>query len=96
MPEAVQMVAVHYANRSGRGKAAFFLNYEAAKDLVDARMAKWSKGAKYLNLIKTEAELPKPARSLCPTPGIMDAFVEGNPDAVAIIESYKFKYKYAA
>jgi hypothetical protein len=86
------MFAVHYANRSGRGKAAFFLTYEAARDLVDARMAVWSKGAKYLNLTKTEAEMPKPAPSLSPTVRTMDAYCEGKPHAVAIIEAYRHQY----
>jgi hypothetical protein len=92
MPETVKMVAVHYANRSGRGKAAFFLPYEAARDLVDARMAVWSKGAKYLNLTKTEAEMPKPAPSLSPNIRIMEAYVDRKPYAVSIIEAYKHRY----
>ena len=92
MSQIVQMVACHYANRSGRGKAALFVPYETAREMVDARLAVWGKGAKYINLTKTEAGMYHPAPSLKPNIRTMDAFVEGKPHAVAIINAYAYRY----
>lgn len=91
MSSVVQMVAVHACNKSGRGKPEFFLPYEAARDLVDARMAKWNKKGTFINLLKVTAEMHKSARSLKPNQQTMDDYCEGKPYAIAIIESYKFK-----
>lgn len=96
MPQAVQMVACHYANRSGRGRAAFFLAYEAAKEMVDARLAQWSKGAKYINLLKTEAELPRPQRSLAMGQSVMDGCVLGNENDLACRDAWIPNLPFAA
>lgn len=88
MLKTVQMIAVHAANKSGRGKPEFFLPYEAAKEMVDARLAKWNKRGTFINLMKTEKEMPRPALSLSPNVKVMEDFVEGKPHAVAIIDAY--------
>jgi len=89
MPE-IQMVPVHYANRSGRGKAAYFLPYETAREMVDARLAIWEpKKARYINLTKSEPQMHKPAPSLKPNIRTMDAYVEGKMHAVAIIDAWR-------
>lgn len=75
----VEMIAVHYANKSGRGQAAYFLPIFAARQMVDARLAVWSKGAKYLNLTKTEASIASTSRSLKMGPEVMEGCVDGNP-----------------
>jgi len=78
MPSILQMVAVHYANRSGRGKAALFVPVETAREWVDARLAVWSKGAKYINLTKTEASLAPAGRSCKMGVPVIMGCVEGN------------------
>lgn len=88
MPQTVQMVAVHYANRSGRGKAATFVPYETAKDWVEAHLAVWSKGAKYINLTKTEAEIVRPQRSLTMGPSVMDGCVDGDACDIACRDAW--------
>jgi len=82
------MIAVHYANRSGRGQAALFVTLDAAREMVDARLAVWSKGAKYINLTKTEAALAPTARSLKMGPDVMDGCVEGNLVDMACRDSW--------
>jgi len=91
MPETVKMVAVFPVNSNGRGKADAFVTYETAREMVDARLATWSKGCKYLKLAKKTNEMFKTAPSLKPNVRIMDDYCEGKPYAVEIIESYKFK-----
>ena len=88
MAGAVQMVAVHYANRNGRGRAAFFVAIDTARELIEARMAVWSKGCRYLNLLKTEAELYKPDLSLRIGPGVMEGFTDGVPKYVEIVNRW--------
>lgn len=85
MAEAVKMVAVHYSNRNGRGRPAFFVTRETARELVEAHMAMWSKGCKYLNLNKTEAELYKPDLSLHMGPAVIEEFADGVPRFVEIV-----------
>jgi hypothetical protein len=81
MPQ--KMVAVHYANRSGRGKAAFFLPHETAHEMVDARLAEWGKGGKYINLKKAESEMWRTAKSLMMGPDVMEAAAQGDDAARA-------------
>jgi len=75
---AVRMIAVHFANRSGRGKAAQFVREEVAQDMVDARLAVWNKKQTYINLTKSEAGLTPTARSLKPGLSVMQGYVEGD------------------
>jgi hypothetical protein len=95
MSKSVQMVAVHFCGKSGRGKAASFVTYEIAREMVDARVATWGKGAKFLNLAKTEAELPSTAESLKMGPRIMEAHAEGDLRAAAIVAGWLPKFKAA-
>jgi hypothetical protein len=87
--ETVKMVPVHYAGRNGRGKAASFVTYEIAREMVDARVATWGKGAKFLILTKTEAELPATAESLKMGPRIIEAHAEGDLRAAAIVAGWQ-------
>ena len=89
MPK-IQMVACHYANRSGRGVPACFLPLEAVRDLVEAGEAVWDRKTKYVNFTKTEAEMPRAARSLKPGLSVMQGYVEGKPTDVAIIDAYRW------
>jgi len=88
----VRMVAVHYANRSGRGKAAQFVREEVAQDMVDARLAVWNKKQTYINLTKSEAGLTPTARSLKPGLSVMHGYVEGNQQDIAIVEAWRWNY----
>lgn len=92
MSETVKMFAVHPLGGNGRGKPECFVTYDTAKDMVDAGQAKWSKNFKHIIRTKLRAEMHRPAPSLCPTLRIIDAYVEGKPHAVAIIEAYAHKY----
>lgn len=90
--EAVQMIALHRLGSNGRGKPECFVTYDTAKDMVDAGQADWSKKATYITRKKLNAEMHKPAPSLSPNIRVMDAYCEGRPHAVAIIEAYRHSY----
>lgn len=64
MAETVQMVAIHYANKSGRGKPASWVSIDAARELHEAGLAVWDKKCKYMNLTKTQAEMHRADTSL--------------------------------
>lgn len=88
MPKTVQMVACHYANRSGRGKAALFVPIETAREMVEAHLAVWSKGAKYINLTKTEAQITPSQRSCQMGESVMVGCVEGNASDLACRDAW--------
>lgn len=85
---SLQMVAVHYANRSGRGKAALFVPLETAREWVDARLAVWSKGAKYINLTKSESQMTPSQRSCQMGESVMMGCVLGNESDMACRDSW--------
>jgi len=90
---AIKMIAVYPVNSNGRGKAEMFVTRDTAIEMVDARLATWgNKKFSYIKLVKKIAEIHRPAPSLSPNVRVMDRFVEGEPNAVAIIDAYKHKY----
>jgi hypothetical protein len=92
MPETVQMVALHRLGGNGRGRPECFVTHETAQDMVDAGHADWNKKQKFITRTKLSKEMYKPAPSLKPNVRIMDAFVEGKPYAVAIINSWAYQH----
>jgi hypothetical protein len=60
--------------------------------MVEAGQAEWSKKVTYITRKKLSAEMHKPAPSLSPNIRVMDAYLEGKPHAVAIIDAYRHKY----
>jgi hypothetical protein len=90
--EAVKMVALHKLGGNGRGKPEAFVTPEMAQDLVDAGQAEWNKKMKFITRTKLSAEMFRPAPSLKPNIMTMDKFVEGDTNAVAIIESWRYTY----
>jgi hypothetical protein len=88
MPKTVQMVPVYYANRSGRGPAPLFVTLEAAREMVDARVAVWNKKATYINLTKTEAGLTPTQRSCRMGPSVMWGCVMGDARDIAIRDAW--------
>lgn len=91
MPSEVKMVALHRLGGDGRGKPEAFITPQTAQDMVDAGQARWNKKAKFITRTKLSAEMYRPAPSLKPNVRTMDAFVEGQQNAVAIINAYKYK-----
>jgi hypothetical protein len=84
----VQMIAVHYANKSGRGQAATFVSIDCARDWVEAGLAVWSKGAKYINLTKTEAQMSRAAQSLTMGPRVTELAVMGSEFHRALVQAW--------
>ncbi len=89
MPSVVQMVAVHYCNKSGRGQAALFVTAEAAREMVEAGLAVWNKKATYINLTKTEATLTPTQRSIRMGPPVMWGCVLGEARDIAIRDAWR-------
>lgn len=89
MPSVVQMVAVHYANKSGRGQAALFVTAESAREMVEAGLAVWNKKATYINLTKTEASLHRAAQSITMGPKVTQGAAEGNRYHISLVEAWK-------
>jgi len=96
MPTILKMIAVHHANKSGRGQAACFVSVDSAREMVEAGLAVWNKKATFINLTKTEAGITPAARSLKPGLSVMDGYVMGEPRDVAIIEAYRPRFAWAA
>lgn len=94
-PNIVKMIAVHYANKSGRGQAALFVPYSTAVEMVEARLAVWSKGAKYLNLTKSEACIAPSQPSCRMGEGIVFANACGDSAAMALVASWQPKISFA-
>lgn len=86
---AIQMVAVHYANRSGRGQAALFVPAIAAREMVEAGLAVWNKKATYINLTKSESGLTPCARSIKMGPDTIFLNAVGDQAAMALVEGWR-------
>jgi hypothetical protein len=89
MPSAIQMVPCHYANKSGRGKAACFLPIDTVREMVDAGQAIWNKRATFVNFTKTEAEIHRPAASLKMPEWVLDGFLAGEYRATQIVAGWQ-------
>jgi len=89
-----KMHAIHCAEaRNGRSIPEFFLPEDAVHALIEAGQATWgSKKMTWVKLKKTKNEMPKTARSLKPGLKVMEGFVAGNEQDVAIIEAWRFKW----
>lgn len=85
----VRMIAVHFANKSGRGQAALFVPIETAREMVDARLAVWNKKATYINLTKTEATLAPAARSIKMGPDVIFACAIGDVKDCALRDAWR-------
>jgi hypothetical protein len=85
----VEMVACHYANRSGRGQAAAFVTRDVARELVEAGQAVWSKGAKYLNFTKTEAEVHRAAQSLTMSARVTEQAAQGSAYHMSLVNGWR-------
>ena len=85
----LRMVAVHFCNRSGRGQAALFVTESAARDMVEAGLAIWSKKATYINLTKTEASLVPPQRSCRMGPEVIHGCCEGDVNDMALRDAWR-------
>jgi hypothetical protein len=87
--KSVRMIACHYANKSGRGQAALFVTEDAARDMVEAGLAVWSKKATYINLTKTEASLAPTARSIKMGPDVIFSCAIGDEKDCALRDSWR-------
>lgn len=85
---AIQMVAVHYANRSGRGQAALFVPATAAREMVEAGLAVWNKKATYINLTKSEAQMTPTQRSIRMGPPVMLGCAMGEARDIALRDAW--------
>ena len=82
------MCGVFYANKNTRGKAAFFITYDTARDLVNAFMATWNKKANAINLKHSQAEMSPTAQSLKMGPAVIQKAAEGSAYHVALVEGW--------
>lgn len=89
MPKAIEMVPMYYANRSGRGNPCGSVSIDTARDYVQSGLAMWSKGAKYLKLLKTEAEMHRAAQSITMGPKVTQGAAEGNEYHISLVEAWK-------
>lgn len=87
-PNIVKMIAVHYANKSGRCQAALFVPEESAREMVEAGLAVWSKKATYINLTKTEASLAPTARSIKMGPDVIFSCASGDVKDCALRDAW--------
>lgn len=88
MPSVVQMVAVHFANRSGRGQAALFVTADAAREMVEAGLAIWNKKATYINLTKTESAIVPAQRSCKMGPDVIHGCCDGDENDIALRDAW--------
>ena len=83
-----EMVACHYANRSGRGNAATFLPIYTVREMVEAGLAIWDKRCKYVNFTKTEAEVHRADLSLTMGPNVTEQAAMGSPYHMALVQAW--------
>ena len=89
MPKIVHFVACRYVGKSSRSEPDCIVTYETALEMVEARVAEWSKGAKYLILRKIEAEIARADRSLTMGPDVIFANACGEADAMALVAAWR-------
>jgi len=85
----LEMVRVRYSNQSARSDATSMMEIEAARQLVEAGLALWSKGAKYLILTKMEAEMHRAAQSLTMGPNVTEQAADGSVYHMALVEAWR-------
>lgn len=90
MAAKVDYVPVYSINESRREKAKASIPRTEAEAYVADGIAKWNKKQTVLIMQKLDFQMASVAPSLKPNIRVMDAYVEGKPHAVAIINSYKF------
>lgn len=89
MPTVMRMIAVHHANKSGRGQAACFVTLDSAREMVEAGLALWNKKATFINLRKTEASVTPTAASLKMGADIMHLNACGDVRAMALVAGWR-------
>lgn len=89
MAKIMKMIAVHHANKNGRGEAACFVAESAALEMIEAGLAQWgNKKQSYLNLKKTEASMTPTARSLKMGEDIIFLNALGDESAMALVAGW--------
>lgn len=73
----IQFVACRYVGKSSRSEPDCIVTYEAASEMVEAGLAEWSKGAKYLILKKLEASLAPASMSIRMGPNVIEGCAMG-------------------
>lgn len=93
MAAKVDYVPVYSINESRREKAKSSIPRTEAEAYVADGVAKWNNPKQTVLIMqRLDFQIPGVAPSLKPNIRIMDAYVEGKPHAVAIINSYRYKF----
>lgn len=85
----VRMIPVYHANQSGRGRAAFFVSYDAAREMVEGFFARWDKKARHITLLTTVAEMHRSALSLTMGPAVIEACAMGSLPHLALLAGWE-------
>lgn len=99
MPTEEKRYAIHCAEaKNGRGLPECWLPWHAVKALLETKQAEWGNPNKmtWVRMKKTKNELPKMARSLKPGLRVIEGFIAGNVQDIAIIEAYRPTWAWAA
>lgn len=91
------MIPVFYAKRrvTDLSKPESWIARDAARDLVDAGLGRWTKHAKGLMLTRKGSEIHKTAESLRMSARLIQANAEGDQRAAAIVAGWLPKFKAA-
>ena len=84
----LEMVRVRYSNQSARSDATSMMEVEAARQMVEAGLARWSKGMKYLILTKVSAGLHHADLSLTMGPNVTEQAAMGSPYHMALVQAW--------
>lgn len=88
MPPIIRFIACRYAGKV-RTEPDCIVTYETALDMVEARVAEWSKGAKYLILRKTEAEMAPAAMSCKMGPEVIEGCADGEERFTVLRDAWR-------
>ena len=89
---SASMVGVFYSNREpsrgSRAKAAFWVPYQTALEMVQSLFATWDRKAKYLILKTTHAEMHKTAQSLSMGPNVTFQAAAGSEYYMELVKAW--------
>jgi hypothetical protein len=83
------MVAMHYAGRSGRGKAAGFVPRETAREFVECGLATWGKMCKFIILKVAQASMQFRDLSCTMGAAVMEAIAMGSKYHLNLLEAWR-------
>jgi hypothetical protein len=84
----VEMVRVRCINQSSRSDAIDMIAIDTAREMVESGLAKWSKGMKYLILLKVSAEIARTPQSLAMGPRVTELAVMGSEFHRALVQAW--------